>query len=103
MGFALSPWQSLAAIMIVVVVMIVVPIAVMAPGPCVFQVTAAALGLAAAFPVFAFRIVQLLFRFLHLPFAFIVVVAVKRPCGNNSAQERQNHKRSNECLGFLEH
>jgi hypothetical protein len=109
MGFVLSPQRSLAVIMVVivivvmVVVMVMIAVAVVAPSPCIFQVATAALGLAAVFPMLAFRIVQLLFRFLHLPFAFVIAIAIQRSCRNCSAQERQNHKRRNKCLGFLEH
>jgi hypothetical protein len=74
-----------------------------APCPRVFQVTPLVLCLATVFPVLALCIVQLLFGFLHLPFAFIIAIAVHRTRGNHSAQERQNNKRRNEYLGFLEH
>jgi len=86
-----------------IVVMIVITVPAMAPRPHVFQITAAALRLAAVFPVLAFRIVQLALRIANLLFAPSVVVTVYRPRGNRSAQERQNNKRGNECLGFLEH
>jgi hypothetical protein len=92
----------LAAVMIVITV--VFPISV-APRPHVFQIAALVLCLAAMFTMFALGVMQLGFGFTDLLFALsiIVVIAVKRPCGNNSAQERYNHKRGNECLGFLEH
>src|SRR5579864_9547134 len=83
-------------------IVIVVPIAV-APRPHVFQITTAALRLAAVFTVLALRVVQLALCIAYLLFAPSVVVTVYRPRGNRSAQERQNHKRGNECLGFLEH
>jgi hypothetical protein len=104
MRFALSPWRSLAAVVIMVTIVVVVPIAV-APRPHVFQVTTAALRLAAVFTMLAFRIMQsaLCIANLLLAPSVIIVIAVHRPRGNGSDQERQNHKRRNECLGFLEH
>jgi hypothetical protein len=85
-------------------IVIVVPIMV-APCAHIFQVTAAVLRLAAVFTVLPFRIVQFSFGIADLLFTLsvIIVIAVHRPCGNCSAQERQNYKRRNECLGFLEH
>jgi hypothetical protein len=102
MRFELSPWRSLAAV--VIMVTIVVPIAV-APRPHVFQITTAALRLAAVFTMLAFRIMQSALGIANLLLApsVIIVIAVHRPRGNGSAQERQNHKRGNQCLGFLEH
>jgi hypothetical protein len=87
-----------------VMIVIVVPIMV-APCPRIFQITTAALCLAAVFTVLALRIMQLGFGFADLLFApsVVIVIAVHRPCGNCSAQERQNYKRRNKCLGFLEH
>src|SRR5579864_1612533 len=83
-------------------IVIVVPIA-MAPCPHVFQITTAALRLAAVFPMLALRVVQFALCIADLLFAPSVVVTVYRPRGNCSAQERQNHKRRNERLGFLKH
>jgi hypothetical protein len=85
-------------------IVIVVPIMV-ATCSRAFQIAALALSLTAMFPVFAFCVMQLGFGFADLLFAFsvIIVIAVHRPCGNGSAQERQNYERGNECLGFLEH
>jgi hypothetical protein len=92
-------------VMIVVVVMIAVMVAVVAPSSCIFQVAAAALRLTAVFPVLAFRILQLALGIVDLLFALsvVIVIAVKRPCGNRSAQKRQNNKGGNECSGSLEH
>jgi len=67
-------------------IVIVVPI-VVAPCPRIFQVATATLRLAAVFTVLAFRIVQFVFRIADLLFAPSVVIAIKRPCGNHSAQE----------------
>jgi len=85
-------------------IVIVVPI-VVAPCPCIFQVAAAALRLAAVFTMLAFRIMQFVFRIADLLFApsVIIVIAVHRSRWYGSAQERQNYKRGNECLGFLQH
>src|SRR6476646_8602374 len=83
-------------------IVIMVPIT-MAPCPHVFQVTTAALRLAAVLTVLALRVVQLALCIADLLCAPSVVVTVYRPRGDGSAQERQNHKRRNECLGFLEH
>jgi hypothetical protein len=103
MRFALSPWRSLAAVVIMVTIVVVVP--AVASRPHVFQVTTAALRLAAVFTMLAFRIMQSALGIANLLLApsVIIVIAVHRPRGNGSAQERQNHKRRNECLGFLEH
>jgi hypothetical protein len=90
--------------MIVVMIVIMVPIMV-ASCPRIFQITTAALRLAAVFTVLALRIMQLGFGFADLLFApsVVIVIAVHRPRWNCAAQERQNHKRGNECLGFLQH
>jgi hypothetical protein len=84
---AYSLVEFLAAIMVVIV--IVVPIA-MATCPRVFQVATAALRLAAVFTMLAFRIVQLALGIADLLYALsvVVMIAVKRPCWNRSAQER---------------
>jgi len=90
--------------MIAVVVM--VPVAVVAPSPCIFQVTTAILRLSAMFPVLAFLIVQLTLCIADSLLALSVIITAmvnKRPCGHCSAQERQNNKGRNECLGFLQH
>jgi hypothetical protein len=103
MRFALSPWRSLAAVVIMVTIVVVVPIAV-APRPHVFQITTAALRLAAVFTMLAFRIMQSALCIADLLLApSVIVIAVHRPRRNGSPQERQNHKRGNECLGSLEH
>jgi hypothetical protein len=86
----------------VVVVMIVISVPAVAPCPHVFQIAALVLCLAAMLTMFALGIMQLGFGFADLLFA-LSVITINRPCGNHSAQERQNHKRRNECLGFLEH
>jgi hypothetical protein len=85
-------------------IVIVVPI-VVATCPRIFQVTTAALRLAAMVPVFALGVMQLGFGFTDLLFAFsvIIVIAVHRPRGNGSAQERQNYERGNECLNSFQH
>jgi hypothetical protein len=103
MRFALFPWRSLAAVVIMVMIVIAVP--AVAPRPHVLQVATAALRLAAVFTMLAFRIMQSALGIANLLLApsVIIVIAVHRPRGNGSAQERQNHKRRNECLGFLEH
>jgi hypothetical protein len=87
----------------VIVVPIMVPVSAVASCPRIFQITAAALRLAAMFTVLAFRIMQLLLRIADSLLAFSVIIAVKRSCGNGPAQERQNDKGRNECSGFLEH
>jgi hypothetical protein len=91
-------------IVIMVTIVVVVPIAV-ASCPHVFQITATVSRLAAVFTMLAFRIMQSALGVADLLLApsVIVVIAVHRPRGNGSAQERQNHKHGNECLGFLEH
>jgi hypothetical protein len=86
-----------------VMVMIVIAVATMAPCPCVFQVPTLALRLSAVFSVFAFRILQFALGIANLLLALPVIIAIKRPRGNHSAQERQNNKRRNECFDFLEH
>jgi len=98
-----EPLVSLTAIMVMIAV--VVPVSVVAPCSRIFHVPAAALRLAAMFPVLAFRIVQLALGIADLLLApsVIVVITIHRPCGNCSAQERQNNERRNECFGFLEH
>jgi hypothetical protein len=85
-------------------IVIVVPIMV-APCPRIFQIAALVLSLAAMFSVLALGVMQFGFGFTDLLFAssVIIVIAVHRPRGNCSAQERQNYERGNECLGFLEH
>jgi hypothetical protein len=75
--------RSLAAI----VVMIVVAVAVMAPFARFFQIVAAGLRLAAVFTVLALGIVQFALRIADSLFALSVVIAVKRPRGNHSAQK----------------
>jgi hypothetical protein len=91
--------------MVVIVVMIVIAVPAMAPCPHVFQIPTAVLRLTAVFTVLPFRIVQLALGIADLLFApsVIIMIAIQRPRGNRSAQERQNHKRGNECLGSLEH
>jgi hypothetical protein len=69
-----------------VVIVVVVPITV-ASSPRIFQITTAALRLAAMLPMFAFRIMQLLLRTADSFFAFSVIIAIKRPHGNRPAQE----------------
>jgi hypothetical protein len=74
-----------------VVIMIVVMVSItVAPCPRIFQVATAALRLAAVVPVLAFRILQLALGIADLLFALsvVVMIAVKRPCWNRSAQER---------------
>jgi hypothetical protein len=85
-------------------IVIVVPI-VVATCPRIFQVTTAALRLAAVFTVLAFRIVQFVFRIADLLFApsVVIVIAVHRSRGNGPAQKRQNYKRRNNCLGSFQH
>lgn len=69
-----------------IMVVVVVPIT-MATCPRVFEVTTAAFGLPAVFPVLAFRIVQFVFRIADPLLAFSVIIAIQRPCGYGSAQE----------------
>lgn len=75
--------------MIAVVIPVMVPIAVMAACPRVFQITTLVLCLAAMVTVLALGVMQLSFGFADLLFALsvIIVIAVKRPRGNHSAQE----------------
>jgi hypothetical protein len=87
----------------IVVSVVVIMVAAMASFACFFQVMAAPLRLAAVFAMFAFRIVQLGFGLVDTVFAFSVIVAINRPCGNCSAQERENNERRNECSGSCEH
>ena len=70
-----------------VMVMIVVAVAVMAPFARFFQIVTAGLRLAAVFTVLAFGIVQFALRIADSLFALSVVIAIKCPCGNHSAQE----------------
>jgi hypothetical protein len=76
-------------VMIAVMIAVVVPVSVVAPCSRIFHVPAAALRLAAVFPVLAFRIVQLALGIADLLLApsVIVVITIHRPCGNCSAQE----------------
>jgi hypothetical protein len=101
MQFALSPWRSLVAVVIMVMIVITVP--AVAPRPHIFQITTAVSRLAAVFTMLAFRIMQSALGVADLLFAPSVIITVKRFYGNRSAQERQNHKRGNECFGSLEH
>jgi hypothetical protein len=95
--------RSLAVIVVPIMVAVMIPVSVMASCPRIFQITAAALRLAAVFTVLAFRIMQLLLRAADSLLAFSIVIAVKRSRGNGPAQERQNDKSRNECFGFFEH
>jgi hypothetical protein len=81
--------RSLVVIVIVVVIPIVVPVSVMAPCPRIFQVTTAAFRLATVLPVLAFSIVQFALGIANLVLApsVIIMITVKTPCGNHSAQE----------------
>jgi len=65
---------------------IVVPVA-MAPCPHVFQVTTAALRLAAVFTMLALRIVQFPLRIADSLLALSVIIAIKRPRGDRRAQD----------------
>ena len=73
--------------MVVIMVMIVITVPAMATCPRVFQITALALSLPAMFPVLALGVMQLGFGFTDLLFAPSVIIVIKRPCGNHSAQE----------------
>jgi hypothetical protein len=95
--------KSLAVIVVPIMVAVMIPVSVMASCPRVFQITTAALCLAAMFTVLAFRIMQLLLRVADSLLAFSIVIAVKRSRGNGPAQERQNDKGRNKCSGFFEH
>src|SRR3981081_3429961 len=105
MGSNYASPNGLAAIMLMIMVAVMIPVSVMASCPRIFQVTAAILRLSAVFPVLAFLIVQLTLRIADSLLALSVIVAItdKCPCGNGSAQERQNNERRDERLGFLEH
>ena len=85
-------------------IVIVVPIMV-ATCPRIFQIATAALRLAAVFSVLALGVMQLGFGFTDLLFApsVVIVIAVHRSRGYGPAQERQNYKRGNECLGSFQH
>jgi hypothetical protein len=88
--------------------MIVVVIAVMSAAaafPRLFQVVAPALGLAAAFTMFADGLLQLIFRIADplLALSVVVVVAVKRLRGNGATQECENYQRRNQRSDFVEH
>src|SRR6478735_3008714 len=85
--------------------MIVIAVPVMAPLARFFQIVAAGLCLAAVFAVLALRIVQSALRVANslLALSVIVVVAIQRPRGHRSAQERADHKGRNECSGFFKH
>jgi len=65
---------------------IVVPVA-MAPCPHVFQVTTAALRLAAVFTMLALRIVQFPLRIADLLLAPSVIIVINRPRGDRPAHE----------------
>jgi hypothetical protein len=96
--------QKLAARSLAVVV-IVIAVSAMAPFTRFFQLVAAGLRLAAMFTVLALRIAQSAFRIADslLALSVVIVVAVQRPRGDRSAQERTDHKGRNECSGFFKH
>src|SRR5215831_12626087 len=85
--------------------MIVIVVSAMAPFARFFQVVAAGLCLAAVFTVLALGILQPALRIADslLALSVIIVVAVQRPRGECSAQERTDHKGRNECSGFFKH
>jgi uncharacterized membrane protein len=72
---------------IVVMIPIMVAVSAMAPCPHVFQVTTAALRLAAVFTVLAFGVMQFSLRITDLLLAFSIVITVYRPRGDRSAQK----------------
>jgi hypothetical protein len=86
-------------------IVVVVPVSAMAPLARFFQVVAAGLRLTAVFTVLALGIVQSALRVADslLALSVVIVVAVQRPRGNRSAQERTDHKGRNECSGFFKH
>jgi hypothetical protein len=86
-------------------VVIAIVISAMAPFACFFQVMAAGLCLAAVFTVLALGIAQSALGIADslLALSVVVVVAVQRPRGERSAQERTDHKGRNECSGFYKH
>jgi hypothetical protein len=94
--------RSLSVIPIMIV--IAVP-AVMAPFARFFQIVTAGSRLAAVCAVFALRIVQSALRIADslLALSVVVVIAVQRPHGDRTAQERADHKRRNECSGCFKH
>jgi hypothetical protein len=85
--------------------MIVIAVPVMAPFARFFQIVAAGLRLAAVFTVFVLCIVQSALRIANslLALSVVIVVAIQRPRGDSSAQERTDHKGRNECSGFFKH
>jgi len=68
-------------------VAIVIVVSAMAPFARFFQIVATGLRLATMFTMLALRIVQLVFRVANPFLALSVVIAIKRPRGNCSAQE----------------
>ena len=67
--------------------MIAVTVSMMAPFTRFFQIVAAGLRLAAVFTVLALGIMQFALRIADSLFALSVVIAIKCPCGNHSAQK----------------
>jgi hypothetical protein len=67
-------------------IVVMVPITV-APCSYIFQIATAALSLAAMFTMLALCVMQLGFGFTDLLFAPSVIIVIKPPCGNHSAQE----------------
>jgi len=88
-------------------VMIVVVIAVSSVTPFArfLQIVTTGLRLAAVLTVLALGIVQSALRIADslLALPVIVVIAVKRLCGDRSAQEREHNQRRNERSGLLKH
>jgi hypothetical protein len=86
-------------------VMIAVPVSTMAPFARFLQIVAAGLRLAAVFSMLALGIVQPALRITDslLAFSVIVMIAVQRPRGHRTAQERENNQRRNKSSGLLQH
>jgi len=83
--------------------MIVVTVSAVAPFARFFQIVPAGLRLAAVFTVFALGIAQSALRIADslLALSVMIVVAIQRPRGDRSAQERTDHKGRNERSGFF--
>ena len=82
-----------------------VPVSAMAPFARFFQIVAAGSRLAAVFTVLTLRVMQSALGIADslLTLSVIVVIAVQRPRGRRTAQERENNQRRNKSSGLLEH
>src|SRR5437764_10134605 len=86
-------------------VMVVITIPTVAPFARFFQIVAAGSRLAAVFTVLTLRVMQSALGIADslLTLSVIVVIAVQRPRGRRTAQERENNQRRNKSYGLLQH